>query len=62
MLKILSTNTTLSIIEMITLVGGIAAGSLASPMLAEEGQSTNPKKLTQCHNPPGNPDDNNLTK
>jgi hypothetical protein len=45
MLKILSTNTTLSTIEMITLVGGIGAGSLASPMLAEEGQSTNPKKL-----------------
>jgi hypothetical protein len=62
MLKILSTNTTLSTIAMITLVGDIAAGTLASPMLAAEGQSPNPKKITQCHNPPGNPDDNNLTK
>ena len=52
----------LSTIAMITLVGGIAADSLASPMLAAEGQSPNPKKITQSHNPPGNIDDSNLTK
>jgi hypothetical protein len=52
----------LSTIAMITLVGGIAAGSLSSPMLAAEGQSTNPEKVTQSHNPPGNPEDSNLTK
>ena len=52
----MSTNITLSTIAMITVVGVIAAGSLVSPMLAAEGQTTNPKKVTECHIPPGNPD------
>jgi hypothetical protein len=52
----MSTNITLSTIAMITVVGVVAAGSLVSPMLAAEGQTASPKKTTDCHRPPGNPD------
>ena len=48
--------TTLLTIATILVLGVIIVGTLVTPMLTAEAQPTNPKKVTECHIPHGNPD------